>query len=101
MGKRYFFVRLLGPRPTFPHDMNDAERALMREHALYTQRHFLAGEIVIYGPVIQELDSFGMAVFGVASEVEVRAVMDADPSVVAGMNRYELAPMHVAAARGL
>jgi uncharacterized protein YciI len=101
MAKLHFFLRLVPPRPTFPHDMTDAERALMREHAVYTQQHFEQGRILIYGPVIAQLDSFGMAVVEVSDLAEARAMMDGDPSVVAGMNRYELLPMHVAAARAL
>lgn len=101
MAKLHFFLRLIGPRDTFPHDMTEGERALMREHAVYTKQRFDEGRILIYGPVIAQLGSFGMAVFEVADEAEARAVMDADPSVVAGMNRYELLPMHVAAARAM
>ncbi len=32
---------------------------------------------------------------------EARAIMEADPTVLAGLNRYEITPMHVGAARGL
>jgi uncharacterized protein YciI len=101
MEKQHFFLRLIPPRPTFPHDITAAERALMGAHAAYTKEHFDAGRILIYGPVLAPVDSFGMAVVEVMSEAEARAMMDADPSVAAGMNRYELLPMRVAAARGV
>jgi hypothetical protein len=42
-----------------------------------------------------------MGVFDVADEAEARRIMDGDPSVRAGLNRYELSPMHVAAARAV
>jgi uncharacterized protein len=101
MKKQHFFLRLIPPRPTFPHDMTDTERALMREHAAYTKEHFDAGRVLIYGPVLASLNAFGMGVLEVADEAEARAMLDADPSVRGGLNRYELLPMHVAAARAL
>jgi uncharacterized protein len=101
MEKCHFFLRLVPPRPTFAHDMSDAERAVMLEHVAYFKQQFEAGRVLIYGPVLFPTESFGMGVVEVADEAEVRAMMDADPSVVAGLNRYELAPMRVGAARGL
>jgi uncharacterized protein YciI len=101
MAKQHFFLRLIPPRPTFPHDMTDAERTLMREHAAYTKGHFDDGRVLIYGPVLAPTHSFGMAVIQVNDEAEARAMMEADPSVVGGLNTYELLPIHVAAARAL
>jgi uncharacterized protein len=101
MAKQHFFLRLVPPRPSFPHDITDAERELMREHAAYTKQNFDAGRILIYGPVIAASDSFGIAVVEVADEAEARSMLDADPSVVGGLNRYELTPMRVAASRAL
>jgi hypothetical protein len=31
----HFFCKLIAPRPTFPFDMNESEKALMGEHAAY------------------------------------------------------------------
>jgi uncharacterized protein YciI len=101
MEKRHFFLRLIPPRPTFAQDMTDTERAVMLEHVAYFKQHFDAGRVLIYGPVLAPTESFGMGVVEVADEAEARAIMDADPSVTSGLNRYELAPMRVAAARGL
>jgi hypothetical protein len=42
-----------------------------------------------------------MAVLEVADEAEARQFAEDDPSVKAGMNRFELHPMRVAAARAL
>jgi uncharacterized protein len=44
--------------------------------------------------------AFGMAVFEVADEAEVRAVLENDPTVLAGANRFEIHPMRVGAAQG-
>ena len=101
MANQHYFLRLIPPRPSFPHDMTEAERALMLEHVAYFQQQFAEGRLLIYGPVLSPTNSFGMAVVAAADEAEVRAMMQADPSVVGGLNSYEVLPMRVAAARGL
>jgi uncharacterized protein YciI len=81
--------------------MSDDERRLMQEHARHTREHFDAGRVLVYGPVLAPDATFGMAVLEVADEADARKIMDDDPSVRAGLNRYEVHPMRVAAARGL
>jgi uncharacterized protein YciI len=101
MEKQHFFLRLIPPRPSFPYDMSDSERALMLEHVSYMQQLFAQGRVVIYGPVLAKDDSFGMGVLEVADEADARQIMDADPTIVAGLNRYQIAPMRGGAARGV
>ena len=43
--------------------------------------------------------AFGMAVLEVGDEGEARRFFENDPSVRAGLNRFEIHPMQVAAAR--
>jgi uncharacterized protein YciI len=100
MSKQHFFVRLIPPRATFPMDITPEEKVLMREHVRYTKESFDAGKILIYGPVMAPGGAFGMAVFEVADEAEVRAVLENDPTVLAGLNRFEIHPMRVGAAQG-
>jgi uncharacterized protein YciI len=97
----YFFVKLMGPRPTFAQDMSDEERQLMVQHGKYLLSAYEAGKLHIYGPVMAPEGAFGMAVFEAADEPAVRKVMDEDPSVLSGMNRYEIYPMIVGALRGV
>jgi len=99
MDKKHFFVKLIPPRPTFAMDMTDDERRLMGEHGQYTMRHFAAGKILIFGPVMAADSVFGMAVFEVDDISEVRQILDNDPTTLAGLNTYEVSPMHVGAAQ--
>jgi hypothetical protein len=100
MGKQHFFVKLIGPRSTFPMDITPEEKALMQQHVVYTQERFVAGKILIYGPVMAPTGPFGMAVFEVDDISEVKETLENDPSVSSGMNRFEIHPMRVAAAQG-
>ena len=72
----------------------------MQEHVRYTQEKFLAGKVLLYGPVMAPAGAFGMAVFAVADETEVREVLKNDPTVLGGLNTFEVYPMRVGAAQG-
>jgi uncharacterized protein len=100
MSKQHFFVRLIPPRATFPMDMTAEEKLLMQEHVRYTQEKFAAGKVLLYGPVMAPAGAFGMAVFEVADEAEVRRALENDPTVRGGLNTFEIYPMRVGAAQG-
>jgi len=99
MTKEHYFFKLIPPRPTFPHDMTDEERLLMEEHGRYFQEQFAAGTILLFGPVMATGGAFGLAVLEVDNEAEARQFGEGDPSVRAGLNKFELYPMRVSAAR--
>jgi uncharacterized protein len=79
--------------------MTGEERRLMDEHSRYFQEHFSAGRLLIYGPVMAASGAFGLAVLAVDNEAEARQFGEGDPSVKAGLNRFEISPMRVSAAR--
>lgn len=99
MVKQHYFFKLIPPRPTFPQDITDEERLLMNDHSRYMKETFNAGKILIYGPVMATGGTFGMAVLEVADESEARRFGEGDPSVRAGLNKFEIHPMQVAATR--
>jgi uncharacterized protein YciI len=99
MDKNHFFFKLIPPRSTFPQDITPDESVLMDRHAQYFRKEFEAGKVLIYGPVFSPEGAFGMSVLEVADEAEARALCENDPSVKAGMNRWEVYPMRVAGAR--
>jgi uncharacterized protein YciI len=100
MAKQHFFAKLIPPRPTFPFDMTNEERAVMMEHVKYTQEKFAAGKVLAFGPVMAPEGAFGMAVFEVTDEAELREIAENDPSVLAGLNKFEWYPMKLGAAQG-
>ena len=99
MAKQHYFFKLIPPRPTFMQDMTDDERRLMDEHGRYFQEHFAAGKVLLFGPVMASSGAFGLGLLEVDSEEEARQFGEGDPSVKAGMNRFEIHPMRVSAAR--
>ena len=97
--KQHYYFKLIPPRPTFPKDMTDQESGLMEAHGAYFAQQFDAGKLLLYGPVMAPDGAFGVGILEVADEAEARQFAENDPSVRAGMNRFEFYPMRVSNAR--
>jgi len=89
-----YFVRLLGTRPGWPENMTEREQKIMEEHFQYLKK--LTGErkVLMAGPCFAN-PAFGLIVLHVASEAEAREIMSREPSVVAGIHTYDMAPLIV------
>jgi uncharacterized protein len=99
MAKQHFYVRLIPPRPTFASDMSADERGMMQQHVVYFRGLFEQGKVLIFGPVLDPTDNFGMAVLEVADLAEAEQLLAQDPTAMAGLNRFRISPMVVGAAR--
>jgi uncharacterized protein YciI len=99
MDKQHYYFKLIPPRSTFPQDISSEERALMERHATYFQQQFDLGRIILYGPVMALNGTFGLGILEVGDEAEARRFGENDPSARAGLNRFEVHPMRVVAAR--
>ncbi|MEB3044504.1 YciI family protein [Rhizobium mulingense] len=90
----YFFLRLLPPRPTFPHDVTGEEMAAMERHVEYWHRNALAGSAIVVGPVFEGEGAFGMAVVEVEDHAAAQALADGDPINASGFGfRFDILPM--------
>jgi uncharacterized protein YciI len=90
----YFFMRLVPPRPTFPHDGTGEEMAAMKRHAEYWHQNAEGGSAVVVGPVFEGEGAWGMAVVSVEDQEAARALADADPIIRSGLGfRFEILPM--------
>ena len=90
----HFFCKLVAPRPTFPFDMNENEKAAMAQHAAYWAKMCKDGAVLVYGPVMDPSGPFGMGIFEAADEAEVKSRTDADPVMKAGIGfKIEIRPM--------
>jgi uncharacterized protein YndB with AHSA1/START domain/uncharacterized protein YciI len=89
-----FLGRLIPPRSTFPADITDEERALMGEHAAYCKRLVSEGLAIAFGPVMDSPVTWGVGIFQVNDEAEVKALVEADPIMRSGRGfRYDIVPM--------
>ena len=90
-----FVFRLKGPRPTFALDMTDEEREIMGRHAAHWQRYIDSGQMVMFGPVLDAAESWGLGVVEADDEHEdeLRAFAADDPVVTSGTGRIEIGKM--------
>jgi uncharacterized protein YciI len=88
-----FVFRLKAPRPTFAIDMTDEEREIMGSHAAYWQRFIDSGQMVVFGPVLDNTGSWGLGVVEAEDEDELRAFAAGDPVVTTGTADIEIGKM--------
>ena len=88
-----FVFRLQAPRPTFALDMTDEEREVMTRHAAYWQPLVEAGQMVVFGPVLDSTGSWGLGVVEADDEDELRAFAARDPVVTTGIAHIEVGKM--------
>ncbi len=91
---RFFFLRLIPPRPTFAHDMTAEERSVMQQHVGYWTKHLQQGTAIVFGPVADPAGPYGLGIVRVADETAIGAFITNDPAICGRIGcRYEVFPM--------
>jgi len=85
--------RLKAPRPSFAQDMTDEEKEIMGRHAAYWQPFIESGQMVVFGPVLDDTGSWGLGVINAEDEDELRAFAAGDPAVTSGTGELEIGRM--------
>ena len=67
-----FVLRLKAPRPAFAQTLTDDERAVMGRHAAHWGPWPERGAMVVFGPVLTDDDSYGLAAVETEDEQELR-----------------------------
>ena len=88
-----FVFRLKAPRPNFALDMTDDEREIMGRHAAHWQSYIDSGQMVVFGPVLDDTGSWGLGVVEAEDEDEVRAFAARDPVVTSRTADIEIGTM--------
>src|SRR5262249_46139132 len=88
-----FVFRLIAPRSSFALDMSDQEREIMGRHAAHWQPLIQSGQMVVFGPLLDDTGSWGLGVVEADNEEELRAFAASDPAVTTGTARIELGKM--------
>lgn len=91
---KYHVFKLLPPRPDFIATMTPAERTLMQAHAAYYKSYADKGQVVVFGPVLDPVGAYGLAVVRLEDDVEPVTVWREDPVIKAQAGfSYHVAPM--------
>jgi uncharacterized protein YciI len=88
-----FVMRLIAPRPTFALDMSDEEREIMGRHAAHWQPFVERGDMVVFGPVLDDTGSYGLGVIDTDDEEALRAHAAQDPVVTTGTATMQIGRM--------
>lgn len=88
-----FVMRLTAPRPSFALDMSEEEREIMARHAAHWRPLIDAGQMVVFGPVLDATGSWGLGVVEADKEEDVRAFAAEDPVVTTGTGTMEIGKM--------
>src|SRR4051812_22939989 len=88
-----FVLRLIAPRPDFALEMSDQEREIMGRHAAHWQPYVEAGQMVVFGPVVDGSGSWGLGVVEAEDENALRAHAAEDPAITTGTAEVELGTM--------
>ncbi len=76
----YFFLTADNPRPTFNSDMTAEERETMNRHVAYWSEKAERGIAIVFGPVMDPKGVFGIGVYKVRDEAEMRELIEHDPA---------------------
>ena len=90
MSEALYLFRLIPPRADFAQTMTPAEQEAMAGHQDYWQQLRHDGKVVVYGPIADPEGVWGMGVLRAASRAEVLETGNNDPSVLAGVNTFEV-----------
>ena len=85
-----FVLRLIAPRPNFAQTLTESERAIMGRHAAHWSPYLERGDMVVFGPVLTDDDSFGLAVVETDDEQALREFAAQDPVVTTGTAQFEV-----------
>lgn len=88
-----FVLRLKAPRPRFAQTLTDAEREIMACHGAHWRPYLERGEMVVFGPVLTDGDSYGLAVVETEDEQALRNFAAEDPVVTTGTASFEIGRM--------
>lgn len=80
---KYFLCKLKPPRPTFPADISERERAIMGEHFAYWSGLLGRRQAIVYGPVADPSGSWGVGIVEVEGRSDVDALTANDPVILA------------------
>jgi uncharacterized protein len=85
------------PRPTFMDDSTPEEDEVMGRHFEYLEGLLETGRLILAGPSLDP--PFGVIVFEAEDEAEAHRLIEADPSVAAGLQTPELHPFRASLTR--
>lgn len=95
-----FVLRLIAPRADFAQTLTESEQEIMARHAAHWDPYLKRGDMVVFGPVLTDDDSFGLAVVDSDDEQALREFAAQDPVVTTGTAAFEFGRLAAGHVRG-
>jgi uncharacterized protein YndB with AHSA1/START domain len=94
---KFFLLKLIPPRKTFPFDMNAEEREVMQRHVAFWTELVARGQAIVFGPVLDPEGPWGVGIVRARDEAAVHALGAGDPAMLSGFGfQFQVIPMPVA-----
>ena len=91
---KYFFYKLVPPRPDFAFTMTSEESAMMGQHSRYWDEMIAKGNALALGPVAATTGVFGIGILQADSFDAASSLVREDPAIKAQFGfTSELSPM--------
>jgi uncharacterized protein YciI len=97
---KYYLCKYIPPRADFLATMTADEKAWMKQHGAFLDDLFEKGQVVAHGPVMDPSGGYGVSLYQIADDQEIKAITSEDPIVKNGTGYYEHHPMLHLKARG-
>jgi uncharacterized protein len=95
-----FVLRLKAPRPDFALTLTNSEREIMNRHAAHWQPYLDRDDVVVFGPILTDEGSYGLAVVETDDEQALREFAARDPVVTTETAAFEFGRMAAGHVRG-
>ena len=97
---KYYLCKYIPPRADFLATMTADEKAWMKQHGAFLDDLLEKGQVVAHGPVMDPSGGYGVSLYQIADNQEIKAITSEDPIVKNGVGYYEHHPMLHLKARG-
>src|ERR1700760_4905717 len=95
-----FVLRLIAPRPNFAQTLTDAEREIMNRDAAHWRPYLERGDMVVFGPILTEDDSYALGVGEADDEQPLPDFAAQAPVGTTGAAGFEVGRMAAGHVRG-
>ena len=90
---KHYLCKFIPPRIDFLATMTAHEIVLMKQHGDFLNELLVKGIIVAHGPVIDPAGGYGLSLYKVSDDQDMKAMTSSDPIVKNGVGHYEIYPM--------
>jgi hypothetical protein len=82
---KFYFYKLIPPRPNFAQSMTDDEIKIMQAHVQYWTDALNRGLAIAFGPVTDPNGGYGVGIIQLPDDSDPSALRDNDPAIKAGV----------------